>query len=593
VTAKDDAVPSPALGPGAFRLLRNEQFVLYVLALLAGAVAAYGAIGFRWLIGFVQGVGFGNSGDNLATPASALPWWQILAVPTAGGLAVGLFIYYVLPGRRPQGVADVIEAAAFKGGRMALRDGLAAALASGVSLGAGASVGREGPVVHLGATIGSWVAGRLRLSRSRTLTLLGCGVGAAVAASFNAPIAGVFFAHEVVLGHYAASAFAPIVIASVVGTAITRLHFGDFPAFIVPHFGTMHDWEFGLFGVIGVASGGIALLLLLATQQTQRAAALVPGPAWLRPAVGGLLVGGIALFNPHVLGVGYEAADQALKSQLPLAILATVLGAKLLATAVSHGFGLAGGVFSPALVIGAMLGGTVGALAGELWPGSTAQIGDYAMVGMGGTAAAVLGAPISTTLIMFELTNDYRMTIAVMVAAAVATVIVRQTRYASFFTWQLERIGVRLAGGRERGLLRAERVDKLMSTDYAATGPDTKGPELIRLLAKAPGGMLFVVDAERRLLGTIAVGGGNDALFDAARAEPVSAAELMHRSPVLEAAQDLEMALATFEQAQESPLAVVDSRERMSMVGVIHERHVRLAYERSLLQARREEHGEA
>ena len=123
-----------------------------------------------------------------------------------------------------------------------------------------------------------------------------------------------------------------------------------------------------------------------------------------------------------------------------------MLGAKLLATAVSHGFGLAGGVFSPALVIGAMLGGTVGALAGEIWPGSTAQVGDYAMVGMGGAAAAVLGAPISTTLIMFELTNDYRMTIAVMVAAAVASVIVRQTRYASFFTWQLERIGVRLVG---------------------------------------------------------------------------------------------------------------------------------------------------
>jgi CIC family chloride channel protein len=294
-----------------------------------------------------------------------------------------------------------------------------------------------------------------------------------------------------------------------------------------------------------------------------------------------------------VLGVGYEAADHALKSQLPLMVLATVLGAKLLATAVSHGFGMAGGVFSPALVIGAMLGGTVGGLAGALWPGSTAQIGDYAMVGMGGTAAAVLGAPISTTLIMFELTSDYRMTIAVMVAAAVATVVVRQTRYASFFTWQLERIGVRLAGGRERSLLRAERVDKLMLRDYAATGPDTKGPELIRLLAKAPGGMLFVVDAERRLLGTIAVGGGNEALFDASRAEPVTAAQLMHRAPVLEAAQDLEVALATFEQAQESPIAVVDSRERMVLVGVIHERHVRLAYERSLLQARREEHGEA
>lgn len=591
MTAGQGVAP-PARGSGALASWRNAEFVLYVLAVLAGAIAAIGAIAFRWLIGFVQNLGFGTSGDNLATPAAALPWWQVLAAPTVGGLAVGLLIHYVMPGRRPQGVADVIEAAAFKGGQMTLRDGLFAALASGVSLGAGASVGREGPVVHLGASIGSWVARRLGLSRARTLTLLGCGVASAVAASFNAPIAGVFFAHEVVLGHYAASAFAPVVIASVVGTAISRLHYGDFPAFIVPHFGTMHDWEFGLFAVIGVASAGAALMFLLCTRWMERLASFVPGPAWLRPAVGGILVGAIAVANPHVLGVGYETADQALKSQLPLLALATILAAKLLATSVSHGFGFSGGVFSPALVIGAMLGGTLGGLAGQLWPGSTAHVGDYAMVGMGGTAAAVLGAPISTTLIMFELTSDYRMTIAVMVAAAVASVIVRQTRHASFFVWQLERLGVRLAG-RERGLLRAERVQKLMLPDFATCGPETKGAELIERLAKASGGMLFVVDGDRRLLGVVAVGNANDALFEAGRAAPATAAEIMRPPAALEAGQDLETALAAFERAQESPLAVVDSRERMTMVGVLHERHVRLAYERLLLQARREEHGEA
>jgi CIC family chloride channel protein len=592
VTAGESGAP-PARGSGALGSWRNAELVLYVLAVLAGAIAALGAIAFRWLIGFVQQLGFGTSGDNLATPAAALPWWQVLAAPTIGGLAVGLFIHYVMPGRRPQGVADVIEAAGFKGGQMSLRDGLFAALASGVSLGAGASVGREGPVVHLGASIGSWVASRLGLSRARTLTLLGCGVASAVAASFNAPIAGVFFAHEVVLGHYAASAFAPVVIASVVGTAISRLYYGDFPAFIVPHFGTMHDWEFGLFVIVGVLGAGAALLFLYGTQAMQRVAGLLPGPAWVRPAVGGLLVGAIGIGSPYVLGVGYEAADQALKSQLPLAILAAVLVAKLVATSISHGFGLSGGVFSPALVIGAMLGGLVGALAGDLWPGATAAVGNYAMVGMGGVAAAVLGAPVSTTLMMFELTSDYRMTIAVMVAAAVASVIVRQTRHASFFTWQLERIGVQLTGGRERRLLRAERIDKLMARDYAATGPETRGAELVQRLATAPGGMLFVVDGERRLLGVIAVGGANDALFDTSRAEPASAAEIMRPPTALEAGQDLETALAAFERAQESLLAVVESRERMTMVGALHERHVRLAYERLLLQARREEQGEA
>jgi len=213
------------------RLRGNDQIMLSVMALLVGAAAGGGALVFRLGIGLVQRVFYGSSEEYLYRIAAELPWWQLLLAPTLGGLLIGLFVRFVMPGRRPLGVADVIEASALRGGHMRLASGMGAAAISAASIGVGASVGREGPVVHLGASLASWLARQLRLSRSQQLTLLGCGVAAAIAASFNVPIAGVLFALEVVVGHYALSAFAPIVISSVVATLISRAYFGAFPAF--------------------------------------------------------------------------------------------------------------------------------------------------------------------------------------------------------------------------------------------------------------------------------------------------------------------------------------------------------------------------
>ena len=223
----------------------NSHFILSLLSVVIGLAAGLAAVAFRFLIDLVQQISFGFGGERVASLAAELPWWQVLIVPALGGLVVGLFVYRFLPGRRPHGVAQVIEANALKGGRMSLPVGVNAALASAVSIGAGASVGREGPVVHLGASIGAWLAERLHLGRGQSRMLLGCGVAAAVACSFNAPIAGTFFALEVVVGHYALSAFAPIVIASVTGTLISRAVYGDFPAFILPHNWVVASvWEF-------------------------------------------------------------------------------------------------------------------------------------------------------------------------------------------------------------------------------------------------------------------------------------------------------------------------------------------------------------
>ncbi len=216
------------------RILRNDQALMAVVAVVVGIIVAYAAIGFRLGISSVQWLSYGEFAERLVRRVGELPVWQVLLVPTAGGLVVGLFLQYVMPGGRAMGVAYVIEAMALRNGRMRLRDGMAAAFVSIISLGVGASAGREGPMVHLGASIAGGITSRLGLSPHLARTLLGCGVAASVAASFNAPIAGVFFALEVIIGHYALSAFAPVVIASVAGTVICRAHLGEQPAFLLP-----------------------------------------------------------------------------------------------------------------------------------------------------------------------------------------------------------------------------------------------------------------------------------------------------------------------------------------------------------------------
>ena len=283
----------------------------------------------------------------MTAAVAELPWWQIVLVPTLGGLVVGLLVRYFQDGARPHGVADVMEAGVLHGGRLSLKEGAVAALGAIVSIGSGASVGREGPAVHIGASLASWLGQRLKLSRSLALTLLGCGVAAAVTASFNAPIAGAFFALEVVIGHYALSAFAPVVIASVAGTIVARVHLGDFPAFVISDSSLFSFLELPAFAILGLVCAVVAVIFMRGILFTQAAWARTKVPGWLRPALAGAAVGAIAIVLPEILGVGYEATDRALNEAVPLWLLIALIAAKIAATSLSLGSGFVGGVFIP------------------------------------------------------------------------------------------------------------------------------------------------------------------------------------------------------------------------------------------------------
>ncbi len=451
------------LHPNLAEFWRSREILVWAIALVVGLAASYGALLFRLVIGWIQWPWLGTSSESVFEAAIRLPWYIILAAPAIGGLLVGALLVYFLPGKRSYGVADVIEAQALKNSKISIREGIGNAAVAALSLGSGASAGREGPVVHLGASLASWLEDRFSLPVSTRRTLLACGVSAAVSASFNVPLAGVLFAHEVILGHYALRAFVPIAISSVLGAVVVRSHLGNFPAFIIPDYQIVSHWEFPAFALLGLFCAMVAIMFQLMLVGTDRLARSVDFPLVLRPALGGLLVGIIALYFPQVLGVGYDATDAALKGQFSLVLLLQLLMVKAVATSITLASRFGGGVFSPSLYLGAMAGGAFGLLASAAFPQWASSHGLYAITGMGAVAASILGAPISTIMIAFELTGDYNVTVALLLAVSISTSIHRAFLGRSFFHWQLATRGIFLDDGPHQYILQTLTVEQFMT----------------------------------------------------------------------------------------------------------------------------------
>ncbi|WP_243405052.1 chloride channel protein [Pelagivirga sediminicola] len=455
-----------------------SQFQFWLIALFIGIVAGFAALVFRKGIDWLQ-VSLYGVGDprNLNTFAEALPWYWILVIPIVGGLAVGIILNRFTPDGRVRAVADVISGAALDNGRVERRAGLASAAASLITLGTGGSSGREGPVVHLAGIISTWVSERINASGVNGRVLLGCAVAAGVSASFNAPIAGALFALEVVLRHFAIQAFAPIAIASVAGTVINRLEFGDITEFTLPVASTLEFYvELPAFLILGLICGVVAAVLIravfFAEDMGDDLCRRLHVPGWLRPAIAGAMLGGMAIAFPHIIGVGYETTAAALSGHLLLneAIVFAVL--KVAAVAITLGGRMGGGIFSPSLMLGALTGLAFGLIATSIFPNVSGAHTIYALAGMGAVAAAVLGAPISTTLIVFELTGDWQIGIAVMVAVSTSTALGARLVTRSFFLTQLKRRGIHLAEGPQAYLLSMTGVAGLIRPASDDSAPD-------------------------------------------------------------------------------------------------------------------------
>lgn len=566
------------------QLNRSQLARLLLVGLAIGILSAYGAIAVRYWISGTQFLAFGVSTETLGSFAANLAPWQIYAALMGGGLIIGLMLKFLPLNDRPEGVADVIDAANFNNGRMSLKRGLSAALVSATSLGVGASAGREGPVVHLGATLAGALSTRFNLPPQTARILLGCAVAAAVAASFNAPLAGAVFAHEIVLGHLALRSFGPIVIASVAGTVICRTHIGVEPAFLIPDYTITTAFEYPAFALLGLLCGVLAAIFV---RTSLRTAQIVDGwriPLILRPVLGGALVATIAIAFPQVLGVGYEATDMALKEELPLLLLLTLIAAKAIATILTLAFRFGGGVFSPALYIGAMLGGAFGIVAISLGPAIGQTYGLYALAGMGAVASAIMGAPLSTILIVFELTGDYQLTTAVMVAVVMSNITTQGLSVPSYFTNQLEMRGRSLSGGFGRARARLEQIGAIIDPAPITIRDDMAGDDLITALrepAQDPDAHPFVVvDSENQPLGLIVEADIVRALFTPNPA--ATAMDIMHPIEAVPRGDTVEHVIAVMKTAHLPALPVIDMDGKL--VGMVREREA-LAHYASALEA--------
>lgn len=429
------------------------------------------------LILLFQWIGYGEASEiRYSQIIAARPAWQVILIPAVGGLLLGILMQF-LPGRRYHGIADVMEACALNSARMPVRSGVGAALAAALSLGVGAPLGREGPAVHIGASISAWLAERFGLAHKQSLALLGCGAAAAVAVSFSTPIAAVIFALEVIVGYFTLRVFAPIVIAAMAAMLVREQFVGHQALFPVLPNAIASSWELLLFALLGILGALVAKAMLATTGQIEQGWKWSGLPRWCQPALAGVVIGVIALPLPHILGIGFEGTFLALRGALDNQVIAGLLLAKFVVVCLAFSSGFPGGVFGPAVFMGSMLGGLFWALV-SLTGLPLSEQGVYATIGMAAMGSALLGAPISTVLIVFELTRDYGVTLGVMTAAAFASTVMQTGAHGSFFRWQLARRNVNLSSGRDISLLMTHRVEDLVRSGFLSVPVDITAGEL-------------------------------------------------------------------------------------------------------------------
>ncbi|MGM0783968.1 MAG: chloride channel protein [Pseudomonadota bacterium] len=580
------ASQATARGPmGVVRFL-----ALVLLGALIGAVAAALAVGFVTAVLWLNEALLISPRSRMMFDRPDLLLIATVAVPALGGLVVGL-LHCAIAERRAHTPADVIAAVQTRQGRLPARAGALSALSALVSLGAGASVGQYGPLVHLGATIGSLGTRLLRLGRSEDNITIACGVAAAIATAFNAPLAGIVFAHEVVLRHYALRAFAPIAAAAIVGYVIATSVLDRGALFHVADTAVPRPWEFALFLAIGGLGALVAGAYMRAILGAGRLAARLPLAPALRPAAAGALLGATALWVPDILGIGQETLRFAtIAGAYGSDELVIVLVLKIAATALCLGMGFSGGVFSPALVIGTLFGALCGSLVGELGALSADTFIYYAVCGMVAVTAPVIGAPLTSLLIVFELTGSYALTTAALASVTLASPIAAQLFGRSLFDTQLRARGLDLSAGRGRAVLQSMPVGEHLSHDGMTLDPDIAVEHAIVQLGRGGHGEAYLVDGVGRYRGCVTL-----AELEGARASqdaPASVGELATAErPVLHPTTSLWAAMTTLETVTGEALPVVDEADGETFLGVVYETSIARAYLAHSDELRQEEHG--
>ncbi len=435
-------------GVGVRESFSLTSVLLAALVVLTGILGGLGAVLFRGLIDLARRLIYFQAGDFTAI-VPLVPGWRVVIGPAIGGVIVALVVYLWAREARGSGVPEVIDAVARQGSVMQSRTIVAKALASAFCIGSGGSAGREGPVIQIGGAIGSVLGQRFNLSSEELRVLVGCGAAAGIGATFNAPIAGAIFALEIILVDLSLSTVAPVMLASVLGTVVSRAILGNYPLFQVPSY----PWYFAelpSYLILGAGAGLVAVSFTLSVHKMEELWNSVPVPGYCTAAVGGLIVGGLGLYVPQIMGLGYPSIERILRGQELGSLILLMLPLKILATSITLGSGGSGGILSPSFFFGAAFGSLFGMGMNAAFPELAAPQGAYALVGMCAVVSGTTLAPMQAVVMVLEMTKEYQLILPLTLCCAVSTFVAYQIKRQSVYTLKLARRGVDIEASRRR-----------------------------------------------------------------------------------------------------------------------------------------------
>ena len=579
-------LPSASPRKGSVKPRPLSYIAMLLFSVLIGLAAGGGALLFRWLIEFFQGL-FWGPGPFLEQVAASPVWWRALA-PASAGLAAGLIIFFYAPEVRGPGVPEVIVSVVSRQSTMRHRVTLLKALVTSLLIGGGASVGREGPIVQIGSSVGSSLSRLFHLRPELRRAFLAAGAAAGISATFNAPITGTLFAIEIILLDLDLSHITHIVVASVAASVLSRLFLGDFPAFHTAPFVLADYRELWVHFAVGLAGGGVAVLFIRCIGWSDNLFSRLPGPGWYKPAIGGLLLGLMALQLPPALGVGYEIVNLAVDGNLLSGTAAVLIFAKMAATALCIGSGMSGGIFVPSLAVGAAMGVAVGAGLDGWVSDFTLNPAHYALTGMGAVVAGTTLAPITAILTLFELTLNEQVILPGMLACITSMAVVRLVQGHSVYEARLLRQGYDIVRGHDVGILRHLSARDFMTREYETIPENAPLRTIMDRFLNARYPHFVVLDDQERLAGFLSIRDVREMLQNYGILKNlVIAADIMARPVVTLSEKDsLEAAFLRFEDHPFSCLPVTARDDSRKVVGLLKKDDLLRAYHDRVLRDR-------
>ncbi|WAJ26497.1 chloride channel protein [Antarcticirhabdus aurantiaca] len=577
--------------PSRFRaLVRGGEIGLVAVGWVAGALAGLLVTAIAWTAQMLHVVFFLMSTEERLSGLDRLasPWLALM--PAAGGAVLGLILFW-FSRRKTRPLVDPIEANALHGGRMSIRDSLIVVLQNLVSNGFGASVGLEAAYTQISAGLASRIGLSFELRRGDLRTLVGCGAAGAIAAAFNAPLTGAFYAFELIIGTYSIATLAPVVAAALSGVFVARLFVGSAYLIEIDQPGVVSTLDYAPALVLAILAAGLGILVMKGVTSVEAGFRRSRLPAPLRPLVGGLLLGGLALVTPQVLSSGHGALHVQLDHPTGILAIATLLILKAVASAISIGSGFRGGLFFASLFLGALLGKLFAEVVPVLFPDTALAPIVFAVVGMSALAASIIGGPLTMTFLALEMTGDFPITALVLAAVVTSSLTVRRTFGYSFATWRFHLRGESIRSAHDVGWIRNLTVGRMMRRDVRTVPADTPLKTFRRNYPLGSAQRVVAIDpASGAYAGIVLV---PDAYADGIEdlEAPVSTL-LRFTDAVLRPAMTARDAMTVFDAAESEALAVVDGGEAARVIGLLTESHVLRRYSEELETRRREVSGE-